>query len=199
MSGLQQTCTFISSTALIAAIPLTAIALGEGKVQGVGGTPVCRENRREKGNSGEGQILTQRAERCCLWECWGVHPNPALGLPTPLTLPVLCRGSAWWWAPGPAGCGRPSSWRCWAPAWCCWRSATPSPATTSCTSGPSPSTTCGRWAPRSSMGASALARWTTSVSFRGARLWGPRLWGVQGPGGAALSTPLPSQVSGSSS
>lgn len=83
MSGLQQTCTFISSTALIAAIPLTAIALGEGKVQGVGGTPVCRENPREKGNSGEGQILTQRAGRCCLWECGGFTQTPLWGCPPP--------------------------------------------------------------------------------------------------------------------
>lgn len=77
---------------------------------------------------------------------------------------ALCVRSAWWWGRDLAGCGLLWSWRCWEPEWCWWKSAPSSLATTCSISGPSPSTTFGHSAPRSSMGASAQAPWTTSVS-----------------------------------
>lgn len=81
----------------------------------------------------------------------------------------LCSASSS--APGPVGSARPSTCPCWAPRWWSLRSETPSPATTSCTSGHSPSMTCGAWGPRSSMGSSVQAPSTTSVSAAGLSAW----------------------------
>lgn len=100
---------------------------------------------------------------------------------------ALCVRSAWWWVRDRVVCGLLWSWRCWAPEWCWWKSAPSSLATTFSTSGPSPSTTFGHSAPRSSMGASAQAPWTTSVSTvwwpGGANEPGPRDRPVGGGGG----------------
>ena len=53
---------------------------------------------------------------------------------------------------------------CWELRWSSLRSETPSPATTSCTSGRSPYMTCEVWVPRSSTASSVLGPSTTSVS-----------------------------------
>lgn len=84
---------------------------------------------------------------------------------------VLCVPSAWWWALVLVVCGPLWSWRCWGPVWCWWKSAPSSLATMCSTSGRSPSTTFGHSVPRSSMGASARAPWTTSVSDAGRPAW----------------------------
>lgn len=77
---------------------------------------------------------------------------------------VLCVHSAWWWVLDLVVCGLLWSWHCWEPMWYSWKSAPSSLATMCSTSGRSPSMTFGRSVPRSSMGASARAPWTTSVS-----------------------------------
>lgn len=97
------------------------------------------------------------------WRVGGVRGAPSPPAPRHACA-ALCVRSAWWWVRDLAVCGLLWSWRCWGPEWCWWKSAPSSLATTCSTSGPSPSTTFGHSAPRSSMGASAQAPWTTSVS-----------------------------------
>lgn len=66
--------------------------------------------------------------------------------------------------PAPAVSAQPSICPCWELRWSSLRSETPSPATTSCTSGRSPYMTYEVWVPRSSMASSVLGPSTTSVS-----------------------------------
>lgn len=66
--------------------------------------------------------------------------------------------------PAPVVSAQPLICPCWELRWSSLRSETPSPATTSCTSGRSPYMTYEVWVPRSSTASSVLGPSTTSVS-----------------------------------